>query len=79
MGDKTLIGLGLGAAVLGILAVFLVVGACALLPTLVVWLLWNHAIAPAFGIPHAGFWVTFAILWVLGIVGRTFFGRQNYE
>jgi hypothetical protein len=75
MGEKSLISLGLGAAILGILAVFVVVGCAVMLPTLIVWLLWNHAIAPAFGIHHIGFWLTFAILWVLSILGRTLFGK----
>lgn len=77
MGEKTQIGLGLCAAALGILAIFAVAGVVISLPALVVWLLWNHAIAPAFSLPHVGFWLTFAVLWVLSILGRTFFGGKS--
>ena len=58
-----------GAIVVG--GISLVGGLC-LLPSWIGWLLYNHAVAPVFGWPHASFWLVFAVLWVIGLVGRIF-------
>jgi len=70
------IGFGIFIAVLAVLAVItglavvagLVFGFMAI-PALIGMLLWNHALAPFFGAPLVTFWVAFAIVWVLSILG----------
>lgn len=50
-----------GAILLGIA----LVGGIALAFNIIPWLLWNHAVAPTFGWPQAGFWKVFFICWAI--------------
>lgn len=38
--------------------------------TAIAWLLYNKAVAPAFGWPHASFWLVFAFMWFLSFFVR---------
>jgi hypothetical protein len=68
-----------GMALFGILGGVALVAGLALLPFVIAWLLWNKALAPAFGWPHFGFWVTFAVLWFASFISKLVFGRGRKE
>lgn len=60
-----LVVLGSALLRLAIAGVFVIVGA--VIPWLL-WLLWNHALAPLFHGPHLRFFQVVGILWLLGFV-----------
>lgn len=45
----------------------------------VVWLLYNYIIAPAFNIQTIGYWVMFAILYIIAMIGSLLRGLKKYN
>ena len=68
MNNKLKVGLGATGLLIAVLSIIGLAFAYVALPALVVWLLWNHAVAAMFHGPHFSFWQVFVALWLLSIV-----------
>lgn len=63
------------AKLLGILLGLCIAGVILLVLNVIPWALWNYAVAPTFGWPHAGFWQVFFICWAVSFVARLIRGK----
>jgi hypothetical protein len=65
--------------ILVVLALVAFVGVIVLAFNVIPWLLWNYAVAPAFGWPQVGFWQVFFICWAISWAGELIRGGWSYK